>query len=159
MNGQVVKPVEAKSSPSHINATKGSSVWLHWNYTYPGDGPQGLATIFYKEQLIRFSSTSQPAFQILANKTGQNGILRLESPVSAPFTGRVEVIFSNSTLAIHNLQYNDSNYQFSSTVEVRIDAGSTVYPLIPTVTLATIQGMNIYACLFYYIALFVYFIL
>ena len=142
MNGQAINPIEAKSSPSHINTTKGSSVWLHWNYTYAGDGPQGIVTLTYNEQLIRFNSTSQHTVQILANRTGQNGALTLESPTPVPFTGRVEVISSNSTLVIHNLQYNDSNYQFSSTVKVSIDGRPVVYNLIPTATSITIKGNN-----------------
>ena len=85
MSGQVVSPVEATSSPSHIIATKGSSVWMHWNYTYVRDGRDGILIITYKEQIIGFNSTLQPSIQTLAKRTGQNGALSLESSIPAPF--------------------------------------------------------------------------
>ena len=160
MNGQnPINPVEAKSSPSHINATKGSSVWLHWNYTYVGDGPTGpFVTFIYREQIIGFRNTSEPTIEILANKTGQNGTLTLELPVPALFSGRVEVISSNSTLVIHGLQYNDSTYQYLSIIEVivRIRGGSlssSAFNLAPIVTI-TVHGMNIYHIPFCCIAIF-----
>ena len=125
VNGEkVVTPFEESSSPSQINAAKGSSVRLYWSYSYIGDGPHdGIIKSRYKEQVIGFNSTSQPSIQALAKRSRQNGALKLESPVPAPFSGRAEVISSNSTLVIHNLQYNDSAYQFSSTVKVDIDPG------------------------------------
>ena len=146
VSGQAVNPVEANSSPSHIIATKGSSVWLHWNYTYVGDGVQGILTLTYKEQIIGFNSTSQPTVQALAKSIGGNGALTLESPTPAPFTGRVEVISSNSTIVIRGLHYNDSAYQFSSVVTVDLDVGGTIsntkFPLKPVVSIA-VNGMSI----------------
>ena len=146
VNGQVVTPVEAHSSPSHIIATKGSSVWLHWNYTYVGDGVQGIVTLTYREQIIRFNSTSQPTVQALPKRTGANGALVLESPVPVPFNGRVEVISANSTIVIRDLLYNDSTYQFSSVVSVDLDAGGTIsnskFHLKPVVSIA-VNGMSI----------------
>ena len=140
MDGKLLTSFEANSSPSHIIATKGSAVWLHWNYTYIGDGPTETGiTLTYKEQLIRVNSTSQPTIQTLAKRTGQNGALTLESSIPTPFNGRVEVISSNSTLVIHNLQYNDSKYQFSSYVTVDADLGagarSTINNLRPVVSI------------------------
>ena len=150
VNGQnVLRPVEANSSPSHIIATKGSSVWLHWNYTYIGDGRHvgGALTTFYRVQRVELNSTSDTAIKTLARRTGQNGVLTLESPVPAPFNGRVEVISSNSTLVIHNLQYNDSKYQFSSNVNVDADGGggaeSNIFFLKPVISI-TVTGMSIY---------------
>ena len=147
MNGQVLRPVEANSSPSRIIATKGSSVWLHWNYAYDGDGRQGSITLTYKEQIIRFNSTSQPSIETLAKRTGQNGALTLESSIPAPFIGRVGVISANSTLVILDLQYNDSAYIFSSSVSVDLDAGggavTTNIVLKPVVSM-TVNGMSIY---------------
>ena len=144
MNGQVVTPVEAHSSPSHIIATKGSSVWLHWNYTYVGDRVQGIFTLTYSEQIIRFNSTSQPTVKALAKRTGGNGALILESPVHVPFNGRVEVISANSTIVIRDLQYNDSAYQFLSVVTVDIDFGGAIsnskFHLRPVVSIA-VNGM------------------
>ena len=151
VNGQLLNPVEAKSSPSHITATKGSSLWLHWNYTYIGDGPSGALTIAYKEQIIGWNSTSQPTVQALAKRTGQNGALALESPTPAPFSGRAEVISSNSTLVIHNLPYNDSTCQFSSNVTLDINTGRSIlldgYNLKPVVSL-TVNGMSICLVIF-----------
>ena len=151
MNGQVVTPVEANSSPSHIIATKRSSVQLHWNYTYIGDGTYGPTTFTYKEQIIGWNSISQSTVQTLAKRTGANGALILESPVPALFNGRVEVISSNSALVIHRLQYNDSNYQFSSTVNVILQPtgggpSTSPFSLKPTISM-TVNGMHVYLCL------------
>ena len=147
MNGQVVSLVKENSSPSHIIAIKGSSVWMHWNYTYVGDGQSGPnSTLIYKEQIIGFNNTLQPTIQTIAKRTGQNGALTLESPVPVPFNGRVEVISSNSTFVIHGLQYNDSTYQYSSFVSVDTDAGGGVvtanFVLKPVVSI-TVTGMSI----------------
>ena len=148
MNGQLLSPVEVNSSPSHIIARKGSSLWMHWNYTYVGDGPSGsVVTLSYKEQIIGFNSTSQTTIQTLAKRNGQSGTLTLESPVPAPFNGRVDVISANSTFVIHGVQYNDSTYQFSSSVSVDIDAGggvvTNIFVLKPVVSI-TVNGMSIY---------------
>ena len=147
VNGQAVSPVEVNSSPSHIITIKGSTVWMHWNYTYVGDGPSGAIALTYKEQLVRVNSTSQPRIETLAKRTGQNGALTLDSPVPAPFNGRVDVIPGNSTLVIHGLQYNDSTYQFSSSVSVDLDAGggavTNIVVLKPVVSI-TVTGMIIY---------------
>jgi len=146
VNGQVVSPVVARSSPSHIIATKGSLVWLHWNYTYSGDGLYGPVTVSYKEQIIGFNTTLQPSIQTLAKRTGQNGALTLESSIPAQFNGRVEVISANSTFVIHVLQYNDSTYQYSSSVSVETDAGggalTNIFVLKPVVSV-TVTGMSI----------------
>ena len=147
VNGQnVLNPVEANSSPSCIFAKKGSSVRLYWNYTYIGDGRHGFFTVTYKEQIIGFNSTSQPTIQTLAKRSGQNGALSLDSSIPAPFNGRVEVISSNNTFVIHGLQYNDSTYQYSSSVSLDIDPGggtvTKVYVLKPVVSI-TVTGMSI----------------
>jgi len=144
VNGKVLTSFEANSSPSHIIATKGSAVWLHWNYTYIGDGPtESGITLTYKEQLILVNSTSQPTIQTLAKRTGQNGALTLQSPVPTPFDGRVQVIPINSTLVIHGLQYNDSTCTFSSSVSVDLDAGvgaELLFQLKPFVSI-TVNGI------------------
>ena len=125
---------------------KGSSVWLQWAYTYEGDGNHGAYSSFYNEQVIGFNSTSNSHIQILAKRIGQNGTLTLQSPTPAPFNGRVEVISSNSTLAIHRLQYNDSSYQLLSTINVTIQRnGTTTVSMTyiePTISIA-INGMKI----------------
>ena len=152
MNGKILRPVEASSSPSHIIATKGSSVWMHWNNTYAGDGVYGPITVSYKEQIIVLNSTSQRSIETIAKRTGQHGALTLESPVPAPFNGRVGVISANSTLVIHGLQYNDSTYQFSSSVSVDVDAGGgvvTTKSVLKPVVSITVNGMSIYHCPFF----------
>ena len=119
---------------------------MHWNYTYVGDGSSGGVTRTFKEQLIRVNSTSQPSIDTLSKRTGQNGALTLESLVPAPFTGRVEVTPSNSTSVVHNLQYNDSTYEFLSTVNVELDAGggavTSNFVLKPVVSI-TVNGISI----------------
>ena len=147
MNGQVLKPMESRSSPSRISVLNGSSAWLHWNYTYPRDGryPGGVIMTNYIEQIIGFKTDSQPSIQVIAKRTGKNGLLTLQSPMPAPFNGRVEVISSNSTLVIHGLQYNDSSYQFSSNVKVNVNRGAgpvlNTFELKPNITI-TVNGMK-----------------
>ena len=126
---------------------------MHWNYTYIGDGTHlGAVTITtnYSEEIIGFDSASQSIIQVLAKRIGQNGVLSLQSPIPAPFNGRVEMIPANGTLVIRDLQYNDSSYQFSSNVKVTTGVGSSAvlntYKLKPTVTLA-VNGMNTYCFL------------
>jgi len=121
---KLLRQDERLSSPSNIITTKGSSVWLHWNYTYVGDGRIGFLTLAYKEQTIRANSTSQTRVKLLAKRTGETDTLTLESPVPAPFKGRIQVISSNSTFVIHDLQYNDSTHQFTSVAIVAIDFGA-----------------------------------
>ena len=148
VNGQVVIPNVAASSPSHVIKNKGSPVCLHWAYSYGGDGGDGSVGTFtwrYKEQVIGFSSTSQLTIQPLARRNGENGSIILEPSLPAPFTGRVNVTSANSTLAINNLQYNDSSYQFGSYVIVEISVGAGFVPnkadLKPNVNIH-VQGMN-----------------
>ena len=121
MNGMVLVPVAPNSSPSRITAMRGSSAWFYWKYNYTGDGrhPTGVKTK-YMLQFVRYTRLSDGDVQQLAVRKGQNGSLITESTIHAPFTGRVQVIASNSTMVIHRLQYNDSLYEFSSTVDVRI---------------------------------------
>ena len=56
------------------------------------------------------------------------------------------MISSNSTLVVHNLQYNDSTYQFSSKIKVDsvYSSTTTTYDtsLRPAVSM-TVNGMNI----------------
>ena len=123
----VIKQDDATSLLHDIVTTKGKSMSLYWNYTYIGDGIHGVKipiSTSYKEQIIGFNSTSEPIIQTLAKIVGQNGILTLEPSIPAPFHRRVEVISSNSTLVIHDLQYNDSTYQFLSNVQVLINIGA-----------------------------------
>ena len=155
MNGNAILVSDKrKSSPSHITTLKGSSVSLQWHYTYIGDGRHsgGAATVItrYIGQSIQFNIGSQGAVNTLAKRVGDNGALTLESPVPVPFHGRVEVIASNSTFVIHDLQFNDSRYQFSSSVNINLDAGGGqglhVFDLKPIVSLM-VYGMNIYQSL------------
>ena len=151
MKGQLVSQVEANSSPSHIIAAKGSSVWLHWNYTYVGDGRHGSVTAIYKEQRIGINTALQPSIQTLAKRTGQHGALSMESPVPSAFNGRIDVISANSTLVIHNLQYNDSTYHFSSYVTVDADLGAgpkpKKYNLRPVVSINVIGTRSVHIIL------------
>ena len=153
MNGQrLLEPDEALSSPSHINSTNGSSVWLHWNYTYIGDGIYNGSYVAFTMHAIIFNHTSQTSVQTLARRIGPNGTLRLESPVPAPFTGRAEVISSNNTLVIHRLQYNDSSCQFLSVVILvtNVTGGPApfrFYILRPTVSI-TVNGKKVMILLF-----------
>ena len=70
VNGQrVLEVVEERSSPSHINATKGSSIWLHWNYTYIGDGTHNGTTTALSNQLVTAQGYSSGS-NLIATKLG-----------------------------------------------------------------------------------------
>ena len=112
---------EVSSSPTLLSAYKSSPAWLHWAYDYGGNVG---GTVKYKEQVIGFKAASNKTVQALAKRNGAYNVLELESFIPAPFKGRVEVISSNSTLVIHDLQYNDSAYQFLSNIVVDVDVGS-----------------------------------
>ena len=144
MNGQrVLEPVEALSSPSHINATKGSSIWLHWNYTYIGDGTHNGTTTFFNDQVVHVDMISPRRSYTIARKVRQHGSLTITSPVPLQFTGRVRVVSSNNTLVISNLQYTDSNYQFLSRTFVHVGRIlSMAFDLRPIVSI-TVYGKNI----------------
>ena len=104
----------------------------------------------YKKQVIGFTCTSASTFQVLAKRIGENGTLELESPVPAPFSGRVELISSNSTVVIHDLRYCDSECEFSSYVIVETDFGAgykaTQHILKPIVSI-TVNGMKTFCLL------------
>ena len=137
--GNEIQPLEANSSPSHIISTKGSSVQLHWSYNYDGDTnnaygqfPMKIVVVRrFNKQTIGLNVTPHSAFQALAKRHGQVGAFTLEPSMPATFNGRVEVIPSNSTLIIRNLQYNDSTYQFSSNIEIGV---SMFHHIVPPIT-------------------------
>ena len=131
--GQVV-PNIALSSPGHIIAARRSSLWLHWNYTYGGDG----ANRKYKEQVVGYRSKMVPTFVTLAKRNQQFGTLAKKSSISGPFNGRIDVISENSTLVVHDLQFNDSAVNFSSTVWVLFSLNRIEWPLEPVVTVNVI---------------------
>ena len=105
----------------------------------------GVITTTMVDHVIAVKNTSHPTRQTLARKVGQNGNFILESSIPAPFNGRVEMIAANSTLVIHNLQYNDSVYEFVSSIGVNIDSGSgnilNTFNLRPDFTV-TIHGIT-----------------
>ena len=140
--GKVV-PKELSSSPSLLSARKNSPVWLHWAYEYGGDVG---GTVRYKEQVIGFKAVMNETIKELAKRNGADNVLELKSPIPAPLYGKVEVITSNSTLVIHDLQYNDSNYQFLSNILVDVDVGSgsilIQIALKPSISL-NVQGTRI----------------
>ena len=152
VNGQsVLEVVEERSSPSRINATKGSSIWLHWNYTYIGDGTHNGTTTVFSNQLFAAQGLSSGTSNLIATKLGQ-GPLTLVPAVPAPFTGRLGTISTNSTIVVHNVQYTDSNYRFASRAYVHVfGTGSVVFHLKPVVHV-TVYGKRapfFYRC--YYI--------
>ena len=147
MEGQrVLEAVEELSSPSHINATKGSSIWLHWNYTYIGDGTHNGTITDFRDQI--FVARKDITSQLIVAKLGHHGPLTLVSPIRAPFTGRLATISSNNTIVVHNLQYNDSHYLFLSRIYVYVSGrGSVMFPMRPIVGL-TVYGKSILIWLF-----------
>ena len=130
-------PNEALSSPAKINASKGSTVWLHWNYTYP----KGFTLEWHKAGYI--NDASKNTIETLAIKNGTSGEFKALSVIPAPFTGRVDAISHNNTLVIKNLQYNDTAYKFSSFVQVSYRDPRVEIPFIETkpVVDITVQGI------------------
>ena len=127
-NGKEVEAAEERPFQSSITALKGASVWLYWDDTNFESKTQfeALANSF-KEQVVGLK-TSEQNFKTVAKRIGQTGPLTLEPSVPAQFSGRVEVISSNSTLVIRDLQYNDSEYQFVSNVVLESDSGGAILP-------------------------------
>ena len=119
------------SSPSSITVTKKSSVWLHWNYTYGGDYRR---LILYQYQSITYKDSLGSKPVELARRVGPSGRLEKLSSISDPIGARIDVISNNSTLVVHNLQFNDSGSNFSSFVKM---GGSADYrkDLVPVVKL------------------------
>ena len=122
------KEAEKSSFQSSITALKGASVWLYWDDpNYESKVQFEALTNNFKEQVIGLK-TSQQNFETVAKRVGQAGSLTLEPSIPAQFSGRVEVISSNSTLVIRDLQYNDSEYQFVSNVVLETDSGGAISP-------------------------------
>ena len=132
MSGQMVN--EALSSPAKINAMKGSTVWLHWNYTVPS------YLIFEWQTAGYINDTSKNTIEILARKDGSSGLFKALSVIPAPFTGRVDTISHNNTLVIKNLQYNDTSYKFSSFVKVSLTGIDINTKQMKPVIEITVQG-------------------
>ena len=143
MNGKILKQPKSSSLHRQIIMAKGSSVWLDWQIAHLGSGIAfGAFSSSFKNQTIGFKSASQANLEVVAKRIGQNGTLTLQSSIPAPFSGRVEVISSNSTLVIHDLQYNDSLYQFSSNIALETSPSGTPIPpvihLTPSIQLTII---------------------
>ena len=129
MKGEVV-PNIALSSPAQIIAARRSSLWLHWNYTYGGDDTNRK----YTKQDVGYTSKMEPTFVTLAKRSQQFGTLAKEPSISGPFNGRVDIIPENSTLVVHDLQFNDSAVNFTSIVWIQFFHGQIPWPLKPVVT-------------------------
>ena len=132
MSGQTSN--EALSSPAKIIARKGSSVWLHWNYTSP------IAITFDWQTAGYINSVTDKTIEILARQDGSSGQFKALSVIPAPFTGRVDTISHNNTLVIKNLQYNDTSYKFSSFVKVSIIGVAIIAIQMKPVIEITVQG-------------------
>ena len=128
------------SSPSQITASKKSSVWLHWNYTYGGDY---LNAIMYSHQGITYKSRYGSTTIELARRKGQFSTIEKLSSIPDPIGTRIAVISDNSTLVVHNLQYNDSGSLFRSYVQVKNRL--TALFLKPNVTLF-VKGKLLHFC-------------
>ena len=118
---------------------KDSSIWLHWNYTWGGD----ISDVSeYKYQSITYKSRYGSTTVELARRTGSSGILRKSSSISDPIDARIGVISNNSTLVVHNLQFNDSGSNFSSYVQIEAQGGKAGYPvdLYPVVATLDVKG-------------------
>ena len=131
MNGTAVTPIEANSSSSRIATEIGSTVELHWAYTYVGDGRHTIAVIYFAQQVIGFKSTSHTKFQVLAKKMGLKGNWTLASPLPPSFEGRVDVIQSNSTLVIRDIRASDALKTYHSRVDIRMTLTSLRPQILP----------------------------
>ena len=70
----------------------------------------------------------------LAERIGPFGTLVKQSSISGTFNGRIDVIPENSTLVVHNLQFNDSATNFTSFAWIRFFHGRIKWALKPVVT-------------------------
>ena len=109
-----------------------SSVWLHWNYTYGGD-ISGVLVYFHQNITYKNGLGSAPV--PIATRTGPSGILSKASSISDPIGAKIDVISHNSTLVVHNLQYNDSGAKFSSFIQMKAQGPPYPVDLAPVVTL------------------------
>ena len=134
-----VAPHPALSSPGLITATKDSSLWLHWNYTYGGDS---VGFYKYKEQIIGYKSKMELTLVPLAKRTGASGTLGKQASIVGPFSGRIDVIPDNSTLVVHNLRFNDSGTNFSSYIDIRFGPSQiqSIMNLRPSVMTIEVTG-------------------
>ena len=131
------------SSPSQISATKKSSLWLHWNYTYTGDYP---GMVIYREQIIGYTSKVKPKLVPLAKRNGpSSALVKQSSIIAGPFNGRIDVIGDNSTLVVNNLRFNDSGTNFSSYVDIGFGTPPTqnIVDLRPVVTIEVIGEFSV----------------
>ena len=113
---------------------KGSTVLLHWNYTYfPVDR-------FGYQRAGYINDASKNTIEILARSDGSRGQLKAVSVIRAPFTGRVDTIRHNTTLVIKNVQYNDTSYNFSSFVQVHILGNPPIRKQMKPVIKLTVKG-------------------
>ena len=115
-----------------------SSVWLHWNYTWTGDIP---GAVVLKYQSVTYKSSYGSTIIELAKRNGASGVLEKSSSISDPIGARIDVIANNSTLVVHNLQYNDSGSNFSSFIQFQ-GLGGYEYPynLFPFVIKLRVDG-------------------
>ena len=100
-----------------------SSIWLHWNYTWGGDVD---SVNEYQYQSIIFKSRYGSTPVELARRKDQFSTIKKLSSMSDPIGARIDVISNNSTLVVHNLQYNDSG-NFSSFVRFKAQGGRAYY--------------------------------
>ena len=117
---------------------KMSSVWLHWNYTWGGDVE--VSKFSYQSMTYKSRYGSTPVE--LARRTGSSGILSKSSSISDSIGARIDVISHNSTLVVHNLQYNDSGSNFSSFARIEAQGGRAYYSvdLYPVVVTLDVTG-------------------
>ena len=95
-------------STRKIEVTRGLSVNLTWYFS--------KSACLLQEQKFGYSSGDR--LTILAVKR-QNGSIHVAEEMPEQFNGRIATAASSSTLIIHNVQFNDSIYQFASIVEAR----------------------------------------
>ena len=98
-----------------------SSIWLHWNYTWGGDA---FSVAEYQYQSIRYKRRYGSTPIELARRKDQFSTIKKLSSISDPIGARIDVISNNSTLVVHNLQYNDSGSNFSSYVQIGYDGAT-----------------------------------
>ena len=95
-------------STRKIEVTRGLSVNLTWYFS--------KSACFIQEQEFGYSSGDRLA--ILAVKR-QNESIQVAEEMPEQFKGRIAAAASSSTLIIHNVQFNDSIYQFASVIKAR----------------------------------------
>ena len=120
-DAQFLQPHKEHSSPSVIIALKGSTIWLHWNYSYVGDTEKNKC----KEQLV-YCIGCHGVRAILRRKGATADLKhRVDRPGALPgipayLVNRIKVFPNNDSIAMRNMTLSDAGVYFVSVVYLEV---------------------------------------